>query len=103
MTIKLIPEKFTKYGQVFTCIKETMPGFIYARTDEDGIICYEVFERRLEKMRERKLGDRLIIPTHDMYVRYPNDECFGKWAWCCKTLDRAEEILEGLKEETPAE
>ena len=103
MTIRPLEEKFTKWGQVFTRIMESEKGFIYARTDSDGIICYEVFKRRLQTMGTRKFGDRVILPTHDQYVPYPTSENFGEWAWCCKTLERAENILDGLNKETPTE
>lgn len=102
MTIKPLEEKFTKWGQVFTKIRESEKGFIYARTDTDGIICYEVFKRRLQTTGIRKFGDRVVVPTHDKYVPYPSNESFGGWAWCCKSLERAEEIFEGLNKETPA-
>ncbi len=31
------------------------------------------------------------------YVRYPNSNVFGKWAWNCMTLASAEERLNKLK------
>ena len=101
MTIKELEEKFTKWGQIFTQIRKTDYGYIYARTDQDGIICYEVFKRLLKTLPAGKLGGFDYIPTHDKYIPYPGTECFGKWAWCCKTLERAEMRLEGFVKENP--
>ena len=103
MTIKELEEKFIKYGQVFTQIRKTDYGFIYARTDSEGIICYEVFKRTVKNAVSREFEGRETIPTHDKYVVYPGDKSFGYWAWCCKTLERAEIRLDGFEKENPRE
>ena len=103
MTVKELDEKFSKWGQIFTQIRKTDSGYIYARTDSEGIICYEVFKRLLKKLPAGKLGGFDYIPTHDRYIPYPGNESFGYWAWCFKSLKKAEEKLEELSKENPRE
>lgn len=55
--------------------------YLYRCTAKYGSIHYEVFEHRVNSMYNT--------------VTYPSDECFGKWAKCCRKLDRATKYLHG--------
>lgn len=65
-------------GYTFTQIRVTDKGFIYSK-ELNGSLSYEVFKR--------KENNRFDC------VSYPTSNSFGVWAWDCKTLERAEEIL----------
>ena len=100
MNIYTLPDKFTKYGQAFTKIKEGKKAYIYARSDKFGIIAYEVFKKRLKKIpvgsfewKSDKYG------SYDAYEKYPSNESFGKWAKCCMTLERAEFHFDNYEKE----
>lgn len=61
--------------------------YLYRCTAKKGATHYEVFERRVN----------VLYNT----VTYPSDECFGKWAKCCRKLERAQAYLrEGLNAES---
>jgi len=80
--MKQLQQQFQGRGEVkgytFTQIRVTDLGYIYQKELDDQI-SYEVFKRK-----ENKLFD---------YIYYPTSNSFGVWAWDCKTLERAEEIL----------
>jgi hypothetical protein len=83
-----LEKKFTGRGEVrgitFTQVKETENGYIYKRSDE----LFEVFEKRTQKEGTKKYG-RVEIHFKEKEL-YPTSNAFGKWAWCCSTLDNAE-------------
>ena len=91
MNIYRLPKKFTKYGQVFTKVKEGHKSFIYLRSNKDGLIGYEVFKKRLKKIPVGSMEAKSDkYKGYDAYEKYPGNESFGKWAKFCMTLDRAE-------------
>jgi len=95
MNIYRLPTKFTKWGQVFTKVKEGLYTLIYARSDQNGIIAYEVFKRRSTRLREGSLGTQKggKYEGYDQKELYPGNEDFGKWAKCCMDLEKAEEYF----------
>jgi len=71
-------------GIIFTQVKETENGYIYKRSDE----LFEVFEKRTQKEGTKKYGG---VEIHfEEKELYPTSNAFGKWAWCCSTLENAE-------------
>ena len=84
--MKQLQQQFQGRGEVkgytFTQIRVTDKGFIYSK-ELNGSLSYEVFKRK-----ENKLFD---------CISYPTSNSFGVWAWDCKTLERAEEILNNFK------
>lgn len=84
--MKELKEYFSGRGQVkgyvFNQIKRTKHGYLYEVRGKDSVH-YEVFKRR-----ENTLYD---------CVSYPSDKAFGKWAWTCGDLDRANDILDTFK------
>ena len=85
--MKQLQQQFQGRGEVkgytFTQIRVTDKGFIYSK-ELNGSLSYEVFKRK-----ENKRFD---------CISYPTSNSFGIWAWDCKTLERAEEILNNLNE-----
>lgn len=69
-------------GYNFNKVKETEKGFIYQK-EKDGNISYEVFKKKYNKRFD--------------CISYPTSKAFGSWAWDCKTLNRAEYILNTFK------
>lgn len=85
-----IPNPLTKYylgiGEVkgfkFYQEAETPYGYIY-RVENEGIIWYEVFKRKVNTMYNN--------------VSYPRSTSFGKWAWTKRSKKEAELKLKSLK------
>ena len=99
MKILELQEKFSKRREVFTRIKRGRGAMIYARTDPQGIIAYEVF-----KIKTRNAEKHLDwTKDYDRREIYPGNEDFGEWAWCCKSLDRAMWHFRRLEIENPPE
>ncbi len=84
--MKQLQQQFQGRGEVkgytFTQIRVTDLGFIYSK-ELNGSLSYEVFKRK-----ENKRFD---------CISYPTSNSFGVWAWDCKSLERAEEILNRFK------
>ena len=65
-------------GYTFRQVNKTKKAYLYeVKSKETGHVYYEVFKRRVRKAENR--------------VRYPKSECFGFWAWCISSLERAEQ------------
>ena len=90
MMVKELDKKFEKKGEKFTQIEKGDTYYIYKR-DMGTSICYEVFERRSAKLNDfwRKFDTKGKYDGFDSFEQYPNDEQFGKWAYCCNTLEQA--------------
>jgi|TARA_R110000796_G_scaffold193473_1_gene309980 hypothetical protein len=92
--IKSLEKRFTSQTFVRTFLKQTESGFIYEVTG-DGKTWYEVFKLKLAPIcldfEKRTYSDT------DFKVKYPKDNDFGIWAWCCNSLNKAEIRLYGFK------
>lgn len=90
--LKELEKEFTKKGDVFTQIEKTDDYYIYKR-DMKACVYYEVFERKAVKLNDfwRKYDTNGKYEGYESFEQYPNDESFGKWAYCCNTLERAKE------------
>lgn len=91
-TAQEIEFNFTYKGDTFNRVEKSEKGYIYKRNN-GGIFYYEVFkikESEILEDFENKIG------SGKFKHRYPKDDDFGKWAWCCSNLDRAIEILKNL-------
>ena len=93
--ILLLEPEFTKKGDTFRQIHNNGIAFIYERT-MGGTKCYEVFRRTLKSTRGTLYGKH-ASGEYSHYEVYPGNEQFGRWAWCCKTLDRALERFKSIK------
>ena len=89
--VKELEKEFVKKGEVFTQIEKTDDYYIYKR-DQKSCVYYEVFERRDAKLNDfwRQYDTNGKYDGFDSFEPYPNDEQFGKWAYCCNTLEKAQ-------------
>lgn len=93
MTIEL-KETFKRCGVTYEMILNDGKWYIYRCIDDNvNGTYYEVFKRNIIK--HRTCIDGKWASTDDTEVRYPSDECFGVWAWCCNTLERAMKYVNG--------
>jgi len=80
--------------QTFIQIKRNTNSALYSRQRADGSIhSYEVFKVRLVKKGAPLPGGLFV---EEDYEAYPGKSAFGKTAYSCKTLDRAEIRYEEL-------
>ena len=78
-----LKECFTKRGNKYTQVYRNDDMALYLVNNEHD--CYvEVFKIRMHK------ADRY---HNDEYERYPGDESFGDWAWCCSNRKSLEKIM----------
>lgn len=84
MEIKDLPLTFLGQGEVrgveFEQIDANNYAYIYKRSD--GV--FEVFKK--------------VINTQFQTVSYPKSKSFGKWAWCCRTLQDAMKKFDEITE-----
>ena len=82
-------------GFIFTKYKESKKAYIY-QVKIPGVesIHYEVFEKKYQPIFE----DWATKKVKEGYYKevYPKTKAFGKYAWCCKELSKAEKIFESL-------
>ncbi len=79
---------------IFTQVKREGPVAIYKRTTMDGkFICYEVLILKLALEGSSLPGGNKCKKT---YEGYPGGSSFGKRAWACVTMKRAEERFKSL-------
>ena len=92
MMVRQLDKEFTKKGELFTQVEKGNNYYIYKRVVETAVY-YEVFERKVAKLNDfwRKYDTNGKYDGFDSFEQYPNDESFGKWAYCCNTLERAQE------------
>lgn len=87
MELKELPIEFDGKGEVsgnkFRQLKKTEFGYIYERTSNESVVCYEVFKRRINNQFNT--------------VSYPKSKSFGMWAYCCSSLDAAERKLQSFE------
>jgi hypothetical protein len=88
--VKELEKEFTKKGEVFIQIEKNDSYYIYKRCIET-VSYFEVFERRIAKLNDfwRKYDTKGKYDGFDSFEPYPNDESFGKWAYCCSSLEQA--------------
>lgn len=97
--MELIPEKIKRKGFVYELEKRGAKTLVYRQIDDEdsSVVAYEVFKIRVDKPKVVfgiQLNEREVFPAN---------EDFGKWAWTCPTLERAEKKFELLENETEGE
>ena len=94
--VKPLPYKLRKNGFDYTKLQKGKRTYIFAQHVSPTVTRYEVF---LIKHAKKRVVKGKVIPEHE---RFPGNEDFGIWAWCCWDLERAMEKfneLEGVQEE----
>lgn len=79
-----IDKEFTYKGENFVRVFENGEWYIYRR-DHYGTFYYEVFMKKVVD----KIDFDTKVPTGEKKFTYPKDDHFGRWAWCCKSLESA--------------
>ena len=89
---KEIDLNFTLKDDNFSRVCKSSHGYIYERIN--GLIkYYEVFKiKEVETLIdfENKIG------SGEFKHKYPKDNDFGVWAWCCASKERAYQYLEEI-------
>jgi len=84
--MKELETQFVGKGEVrgftFTQVKRSNLGYIYRVSDTFGQSWYEVFRRKEN------------VPFN--VISYPRCQSYGKWAWTCLTLEKAERKLKWI-------
>ena len=78
-----LKECFMKRDNKYTQVYRNDDMALYLVDNEHGCY-YEVFRIRMHK------ADKY---HNDEYERYPGDESFGDWAWCCSNRKSLEKIM----------
>ena len=97
--MKVLAEKIKRSGYTYELLKRTDKAAIYKQIPdepESKNIYYEVFKIRISKA---KVMFGVELPEKE---KFPSDEDFGRSAWACVTLERAEEIYDRINS-TPDE
>lgn len=77
--IKELPKSFTKSGKIYTRVQSSEAAYMYEVRDEiTNDIYYEVFSKKTGLVYDFEKKQT----TDEVYVKYPSNEHFGKWAWC---------------------
>lgn len=82
--IKKLPTSFVLKGEIFEQVYEDETNYIYKRIHAETDY-FEVFRKKIIKC----IDFETKTPTGEFKEKYPKDEDFGKWAWCCKSIGKA--------------
>jgi len=79
-----LPVQFILKKDTFERVYQDDSFYIYKR-NHFTIDYFEVFRRKTIKC----IDFDTKKPTGEIKERYPRDEHFGKWAWCCRSFENA--------------
>ncbi|MHC1778461.1 MAG: hypothetical protein AB9834_23870 [Lentimicrobium sp.] len=82
--IRKLPQRFEQKGDLFIQVYEDERNYIYKRNHAETDY-FEVFRKKLTRCFDFETKK----PTGELKEKYPKDEDFGKWAWCCRSYERA--------------
>lgn len=92
-----LPTEYKRSGFVHKQFRRGQFAFIYQVFNSEGeFTTYEVFKRLVSKAGMAKFGGgpEVFVPAKE---RKPNDESFGKWAFCASTEEKAVKYFETLE------
>ena len=78
-----LKERFMKRGKRYTQVYRDDDMALYLVNNKHECY-YEVFRIKISKPNDF---------VNDEYERYPGDECFGDWAYCCSNRKSLEKML----------
>jgi len=84
MQTKKLPNRFERKGELFEKVYEDEKFYIY-KHNQAGFDYFEVFKKKIYRCFDFKTKQ----PTGEFKESYPKDEDFGKWAYCCRSYERA--------------
>jgi hypothetical protein len=82
--VKKLPTSFILKGETLEQVFENETHYIYKRIHAETDY-FEVFRKKLTRCFDFETKK----PTGELKEKYPNDEHFGKWAWCCRSFEGA--------------
>lgn len=86
--IKELPISFKRKGVTYTQVENTKDYYIYrCNPDKMKSEYYECFKKK--PIEEFTYKDGKFVHLGTLKYKYPSDEEFGHWAWCCMTLKQA--------------
>lgn len=91
-----LEKQWKKGNRTFTQIYSDGKWYIYevfAVYDEKRNITHTYYEVFKKKVAPHKIYDNGWKTTGEMCERYPSNEDFGVWAWCCNTVKRCHHIM----------
>ena len=89
---KQLPPSLKKNGFAYTLVRRTERVCIYAQAVSEKVTAYEVFIPRIIKPTLLPSGYR-----SEACEVFPGNEDFGKTAWTCTTLEKANERFDQLQ------
>lgn len=92
--MKKLKENFKKHGETFTKVYESEKAYIYSRM-VGKVEYFEVFKKTYKNVSDYVDGKYVI--TDELREYYPKDEDFGKFAWCCRTIEKAKSYLHKIE------
>jgi hypothetical protein len=88
--MKAMPDRFTKYGHIFSLINRDGDVCLYSRTDEEGCTTFEVvIAQRVAS--DREIDGKVVSQAGDEY--YPSTNEWGRKGWTAITYDHAIRIF----------
>lgn len=87
-------KEFVKWNRKFKQVLETSNFFMY-EVIAYGDKYYEVFKKKL--ITKNIYQDGKWVSTGKKEYRYPGDEEFGLWAWCCSNEKCVIKVLKKLQ------
>lgn len=83
MNTRTLKTEFDKNGYRYRQVLKTDRVVIYKAQDLNGSFCfYEVFEPKIDNLRDNAIHNAIRAQGFDSYEIYPGNENFGDWAWC---------------------
>lgn len=91
-SIAFLQETFSRLGYTYTQIVKNPDVVIYRV--EDNTECYfEIFKSKVRVLVEGWGNSQQIAEGYTHAERYPEDNAFGTWAWCCRGLKAVRRVL----------
>jgi len=89
------PKTFRKNKQTYTQVRRGKKGIIWEQVNEVGLkIGYEVWKLKIQP------AYGFEVNHYPEMEKKPGNNDFGKWAWSVGNMDRAEEYLAMIENDT---
>lgn len=98
--IKKLPLNFEQKGDTFEQVFESETHYVYRRIHAETDY-FEVFIKKLVDCAVFDEAKHKLVSSGQKKERYPGEEDFGLWAWCCRNFDNAMEYTKKLTQIMP--
>lgn len=89
--IRQLEKEFTRKGYTYTQLYRDEKVVVYKVHDKDEVY-YEIFKLNIVEVKDTIQYKTMREKGYTHYEKYPSDESFGSWAWCCRNLSSIERI-----------